>query len=458
MAGNADWRNDPASCHSARMEQIETTGFDIGTVLELAGERAVPGGRVLARAEGKIVLVAGALPGERVRARITRDEKRWSEAEVVEVLEANPRRRAAPCPHADACGGCDWQFAERDLQLEMKREIVLDCFRRIGGLDVEDRLEGPEPIGDEFGVRQRIGLTFDPAGRPGLLARGSHDAVPIESCLLMRRELNEVVLPWLRLAPPWKRVNVRIDSAGRSVLLFETGDPPSEKDRKRYGKITAAMDRPPEIVGLLADRIPLAGERELRYEVAGSELTADAASFFQGSLPGAERLVEIVREMIGDDRNGQLLDLYSGVGLFAVCLGRGFSRVIAAESDGRAARHLKRNLKRNGIRGEARAEPALVTLRTAPVAERETIIVDPPRAGLDKEARRALVGREPARIVSISCDPATAARDTAVFLRAGYRLERIVAVDLFPVTAHVETVALLVREDVAGGDQGATAP
>jgi len=434
------------------MDGTGTTEIALGTELELTPERVVAGGRALARHEGKIVLVTGGLPGERARVRVTRDEKRWAEAEAVEILEPHPRRREAPCPHAASCGGCDWQHAERDLQLEMKREIIVDAYRRIGGLDLEGLLEGPEAIGPEFGVRQRVTLTFDPAGRPGLFARGTHDVVPIDGCMVVRPEFDQVILTWLRLTPPWKRANVRIGSEGEAVVLFETGDPPREKDRRRYGKLTVGSERPESIVGILADRIPLAGSRDLHYTVAGRDFRCDAASFFQGSLPGAEELVRLVTEMIGEDRNGQLLDLYAGVGLFAVAVGKRFESVVATESDNRAVRHLKRNLKRNGVRGEARGEPAVMTLLNARRAERETVIVDPPRAGLDKDVRKALVKRAPARIISVSCDPATAARDTAVLVRAGWRLERLVAVDLFPVTAHVETVALLVR------DQGTEPP
>ena len=424
-----------------------TTPVTNSEIFEVQAERAVAGGRILARHDGKVVLVAGALPGERVRVQVTRSEERWSEADVVEVLEPSRRRREAPCPHAAACGGCEWQHAERDLQLEMKRQIVTDAFQRIGGMDVTELLEGPDALGDEFGSRQRISVTFDPAGRPGLLARGTHDVVPIEACMLVRPEFNETVLPWLQLTPPWKRAHVRVDSHGNSAVLFETGSPPSEKDRRRFGKITKDMERPDSIVGLLADRIPLTGQRNLHYRVRDVELRADATSFFQGSAPGTERLLDLVEEMLGDDTDGELLDLYAGVGLFGVVFGRRFSRVLAVESDGRAAKHLKHNLKKYGVRGEARGERALMTLRNSPKTGRETVIIDPPRTGLDRDTRKALLARRPERIVSVSCDPATAARDTQAAVAAGYRLERLVAVDLFPVTSHVETVGLLRLED-----------
>jgi len=422
---------------------------------EILAGSVVAGGRCLGRRDGKVILVSGALPGERVLARVTRDEKRYAEAEAVEILDPHERRREAPCPHAASCGGCDWQHAERDLQLAMKRDIVLDAFRRIGELDVESRLEGPSEVGEEFRTRHRIRLSYDPAGRPGLLRRGSHDVVPIDGCLQMEPAFDETILPWARLLPPWKKATVRHDDEGRVVVLLETGRPPNEKDRRRLGKITRGMERPQAVSGLLADAIPLHGERHLRYRVRDLVFRADATSFFQGSRPGTEELLDTVEEFLGDDREGTLLDLYAGVGLFAVSLGRGFRRVFAAEADPRAAKHLKHNLKRHAVRGDVFAERAEATLaRPAesagdPAEGPETVILDPPRVGLTREARRALVARAPRRIVAISCDPATGARDVGMLVRAGWSLERLRAVDLFPTTAHVETVALLVRDDAA---------
>lgn len=413
---------------------------------EVTTGNVVPGGRCICRHEGKVVLVAGALPGERCRVRITKDEKRYAEAEVEEVLETHERRRESPCEHAAECGGCDWQYAERDLQLTMKREIVLDAFRRIGALDVTDLLEGPSAVGEEFRTRHRIRLTTDTAGRPGLLRRGSHDVVPLNGCLQMQEEFETEVLPWVRMLPPWKRVTVRHDDEGHAVVLLDSGTrDPSEKDRRRFGKITKAMERPASIIGLVADSIPLAGERSLRFHVRDRTFRADATSFFQGSRPGTLELLDTVDEFLGEDRGGPLLDLYAGVGLFSVCFGSRFSPLVAAEADARAVRHLKHNLKRGGVRGEARAERAEVTLASLPRGLAETVILDPPRVGLSKDARRALVAREPRRIVSVSCDPATGARDAGTLVRSGWHLQRLRAIDLFPTTAHVETVALLVR-------------
>jgi tRNA/tmRNA/rRNA uracil-C5-methylase (TrmA/RlmC/RlmD family) len=420
--------------------------------LELKVEQAVAGGRCLARHDGKVVLVAGALPGERVRVRLTREDKRFAEGEAVEILEPHPSRREAPCPHAADCGGCDFQTADRDLQLAMKRQIVVDAFRRIAKMDVETSLVGPEAVGPEFGWRNRLRLSFDPSGRPGLLRRASHDVIGIDDCLLMTPEFGKTLLPWMRLLPPWKKAGVRFDSEGRAVLLLESGNPPNERDRRRFGKLTKGMEPPPSLIGVLTDQIPLAGKRELTFRVRQTELKADAANFFQVNPGVTEHLVGLVEAGLGEER-GLLLDLYAGVGLFAACLGRGFQKVIASEADSRAARYLKKNLKRAGFRSEARpAESAEVTLREVPREAMETVILDPPRIGLSAVVRQELIRRAPRRIVSVSCDPATAARDVAALVAAGWNLDRLTAVDLFPVTAHVETVAVLTRAPEATPD------
>jgi tRNA/tmRNA/rRNA uracil-C5-methylase (TrmA/RlmC/RlmD family) len=329
----------------------------------------------------------------------------------------------------------------------MKRAIVVDAFRRIGRLDVEALLEGPDTSGPEFGYRRRIRLSLDPTGGPGLLRRSSHDVVPIDDCLLMVEPFRETVLPWLRLTPPWKRTGVRLDSQGDSVILFETGSPPNEKDRRRFGNITKDMERPPSIRGLLADGVPLGGDRDLRFVVRDRELRADGTSFFQGNEAGTEELVHTVHEFLGDDREGTFVDLYAGVGLFGATVADGFASVLAVESDQRAARHLKHNLKRWGPRATIRAESAEMTLRNVAKTGRETVVLDPPRVGLSKDARTLLAARESERIVSVSCDPATAARDAAAFVEGGWTLKKLRAIDMFPVTAHVETVALLARDE-----------
>lgn len=404
---------------------------------------AVPGGRMLARRDGKIVLVAGALPGERVRVRITKETKSVAEAEVVEVVRAHRGRRAPPCAHAADCGGCNFQYADRDAQVEAKRMIVLDAFRRIAKLDVESILEGPRPVVPEFGARTRIRLSFDPMGRPGLLKRNSHEAIPIEDCPLMVSSFGETVLPWIRLLPPWSKASVRFDSDRNAVLLLESKEGASDREKKRLAKVTKGMDRPDRVRGIVADGIPLGGSRDLAFRLRGMEFLVDAGSFFQGSVEGASELVRTVDALLGDDRDGQLLDVYSGAGLFSVCLGGRFQHVVGSDADEGSVRMLRKNFERNKIAGEARCEEAQVTLRRSKAFSKDTVIVDPPRTGMEKVVRQALLDRKADRLVAVSCDPATGARDVHELVQGGYRLQKLVALDLFPVTAHVETVALL---------------
>lgn len=414
-------------------------------LLEIDAGPAVAGGRCLARADGKVILVAGVLPGERVRARVTRDEKKWAEAEAVEILVAAAERREPPCPHAADCGGCDLQHASRAAQMAMKREIVLDAFRRIGRLDVATLLDGPEPLGDEFRTRNRIAVSYASIGAPGLKRRATHDVVPIDGCLQVPEAFDQTLLPWLRMQPPARRTSLRFATDGTVIVLFETGDRPNPRDAKRLAKILQASRRPDAVVGILVDGVPVLGRREMRYRVGEAELAADATSFFQGTGVGARALVRTAEEFLDGDRSGLFLDLYAGVGLFAATVGRGFDRVVAGESDGRAVRFLAQNLRDAGIDGEARAERAEYTLAAVPRADRETVLLDPPRIGMAKEVRRSLIVRAPRRILSVSCDPATGARDVAQLVQSGWNLRRLRALDLFPTTGHVETVALLIR-------------
>ena len=424
------------------MESTPATSPDL---TDLTVGHAVSGGACLARVSGRVVLVSGALPGERVRARVTREGKSLAEAVAVEIVEPHAGRREAPCPHASACGGCDFQHAEPSLQAEMKRSIIGDAYRRIAQMDVGELLEGPDPLAQETGTRNRIRLTYDPMGHPGLFRRGTHEVVPLDACPLLEMPAGEDLFAWARLAPPWHRVSLRMDSRDGGVVLFESPQGASDKARRRLERLTKGMERSPAVRGVLADRRPLGGDRELRFRVGGREFRADATSFFQGSLQGAEQLAREVARALGEDRDGVLMDLYAGVGLLSVLCGQGFDRVVATDTDRRALRFLRGNLRRAGVRAETRSETAARTLTSEPSSPSETIVIDPPRAGLDRETRAALIKRAPRRIVSVSCDPATGARDTKALIDAGWRLESLRAIDLFPVTAHVETVALFVR-------------
>lgn len=389
---------------AARLAQLEE--------LEVAVEKLVMGGEGLARYEGIPIFVPRSVPGDRLRVRLTQRRPDYARAEIVEVLAAGPGRRPPPCPHFARCGGCDLQHIDDDLQPRLKAAAVSETLRRLG------RLEMPPPeivAGEAWGYRLRAQLHAAPGpegGRPrlGYFARGSRDLVAVDVCPILVPEL-EQALGQIAAALP--------------------AEPPRRLDLAagEGGVWTAA----PVVEGLPRGPVELTvGEHLYRF---------DARTFFQshgGLLP---RLVEIA---VGSWRGATACDLYAGVGLFSLPLGRRYGRVYAVESDPAAARYARHNVRRGGLESTVevlslRAELALA--RMALPCER--MLVDPPRTGLSREVRDGLLARRPERLTYVSCDPPTLARDLRQ-LTAVYRVESWSLLDLFPQTGHMEAVVQLV--------------
>ena len=430
-------------------------------VLDLVIEKLVTGGAGLARHDGQGVFVPLTAPGDRVRARVVQRRKGFAQAELLEVLEPGPGRREAPCPHYGECGGCDVQHLEPAAQREAKAAVVLDCFRRLGRLDVASILEGPQATGPDLGYRNRIRLFAHPAGPYGLMRRGTHQVVPLDVCLLMPEQFNRDILPWLRMLPPVEQILVRLDGRGRFLLsLFGP-----QSRLKILKKMLAALgpDEPPTpgCTGILFNNLPVWGHDYLVHEIAGRTYKVAAQSFFQGNHAVTAEALATVRAWLTagrgpDDAPSPLLaDLFCGVGLFSLGLADLFARIIAVDSDEGACRDLLNNAQRDA---DARGK---VTVHAGPVGRvlgrpevagdpdwpEACCVVDPPRAGLGKEGVAALRARRPRRIVIMSCDPATLARDAARLAEAGWEPARLRVLDMFPQTAHIETLLLLERKD-----------
>jgi 23S rRNA (uracil1939-C5)-methyltransferase len=344
-------------------------------------------------------------------------------------------------------------------QSQAKAAIVADCFQRLGKLDVSEILTGPDPE-LVLGYRNRIRVFASPAGFYGMMRRGTHDVVPLESCALMPEQFNRDILPWLRFLPPVEQVIVRLDGQG-NWLLSIFGSPTRLKVMKKILSATPDGEAPaPGCVGLLYNNLPLWGRDHLVYEVAGHKYRVSAQSFFQGNLAAIEDTVATVRtwltEIQAAGRLGGLLgDFFCGVGLFSLALQDMFTRVVAVDSDKSSCRDAENNIQRDEhARGtivlKQGAMDLVVTDPTLADAEAwatGVCIVDPPRAGLGKEGVKALLALRPAHIVSLSCDPATLARDTTALVAAGYVLRKLKVMDFFPQTAHIECLLLLERQD-----------
>lgn len=420
------------------------------STLELEIEKIVHGGLGLGQVEGKRVLVPLTAPGERVRITPTEEHAHYLRGSLVEILEPHPRRREAPCPYFGACGGCDLQHLPHDEQLAVKRMMVVDAFQRIGKLDVDGVLPQPISVSSEFGYRNRIRLSYGPGRRVGLVRRGSNSVVPIDACLLMPDVWNQVALPWVKTLPSADKVSFFLDSQGGMIAAL-TGHPSIQRRMMKRMSLLEKGESPfPGALGVLFNAKPIKGTALCEVELAGHRFQVSAGSFFQVNYAGAANLIAAVDRILGESPGGTLMDLYAGVGTFAVALSSNFERVVGVEIGRSAVRDFRKNLSLNEIANvellQGPVERVLPEIASSLSTDSPvTVLADPPRTGLEGNLIPILTRLGPQRIVYVSCDPATLARDVARFTDLGYTLSSLEIIDLFPQTAHVECVAGMAR-------------
>ena len=380
-------------------------------------EKWVYGGDALARVDGRVVLVPFVLPGETVRLETSED----IHADLVEVIQASPERVAPPCPLFTRCGGCHYQHAPYEFQLARKVEILREQLRRVGKIEYTGEIETIS--GPPLGYRNRAQFRIED-GQIGYLAPRSHTLVPVTGdCPILSPRLNQA------LAEMRARLNdAKFPRFAHSLELFT-----NETDVQ---------------VNVLETDRPVA---KSFYEWCGSVVAVDYAtsvgtfrvsprSFFQVNRFLIENLVDVA---LANAEGKSALDLYAGVGLFALPLAKRFEKLIAVEAGVSAARDLEVNVERAKVTMQterARVEDFLRSFADTP----DFVLLDPPRAGLGKTVVTQLERLAPPRMTIVSCDPATLARDVAAL--TGYRMERVTLIDLFPQTYHLETVVHLTRK------------
>jgi len=425
---------------------------DTNEIIETTITKLVTGGAGLGRSEGQAVFVRGTAPGDTVRARIVVRKKGFVEAELVELVEPGPDRQEPPCPHFALCGGCDLQHLTDEAQRRLKTDIVMDCFQRLGQLDVTDRITPPVTAGPALGYRNKIRLFASPTGQYGLVRKRSNEVVPLETCLQMPSLFTDEILPWLRTLPPMEQIVLRLDTAG-DFLCSLFGRPNRSRVLK---KILAGLPsgEPPlaGCRGLQFNNLPMWGRDYLVHSVAQKNYRVGALSFFQANLAEVEAVITTIRSWLETNRTpgGWLADLYCGVGLFSLALADQFDGITAIDSDEHAIRDARNNVQRDDIaRDKVTVRQGTITglLSSAnpasiPASARESLccLVDPPRRGLGEYACATLVKLRPRDIIYLSCDPATLARDAQVLSKGGYKLEQIQVIDMFPQTAHIESL------------------
>ncbi len=429
-------------------------------VRDLDVERVVPGGAGLARVDGRVALVDGGLPGDRVRAELAGAGPKLLRGRVLEVLSAGPHRRreAEVCPRArdGSCGGCDWPAARLESHRDLKTALVLDALRRVGGL-TPDELPEPGWIGSPRSYRLRNRLHLGRDGRLGFFAPRSEEISNLETCEIVSEPLRARLgaigsfLESLGLAGgELSTLENREGSVVLGELRLDPGSGPGPS------KVTSGPFDGFRIADPAGRVLAEEGIGWVEILAGGTSFRVSVSSFFQGNRFLLDAFLDEIRAALaaaGPVRGG--LDLYAGVGFLTRPLleaaGEG-GEVVAVEVDSSSSQDLFANLRRWDGEGLARGRAERATAEgflSSGVPSRtpiplDAVVADPPRAGLSPAVRKGLLRLRPAILLMVSCDPPTLARDLAA-LGSAYALQRMTLLDLFPGTHHVETVALLVR-------------
>jgi len=372
---------------------VKNESLAIGSVHETVITGYGSGGEAVGRlADGKVVFVRGGAMGDKLKLRITKDAPRIARGEIVSMLLPSEHRIAPDCPQYPACGGCDFRHISYKHELEIKLKRVNDALERIGGVNTQ--VEGILSTGQTDGYRNKAVLHCD-SNAWGFYGAGSHEIVPVKRCLLLKPDLN-YALGGLALDGSRGEITLR---SGRNGIT-----PPLEE----------------ELEGLV-------------FRVSG---------FFQVNTEAALLLFQKAREYAALSPEETLVDLYCGVGSLAIFVGRDAEIVLGVELNAASIKAARENAQRNGF-SHMRFIAADAAKWEAEDIRADCITVDPPRSGLSKAAVRKIIQLAPKRVVYISCDPATLARD--VKMLEGYSLTKACAVDMFPRTANVEVCCLLSR-------------
>ena len=424
-----------------------------GDVVELEIEKAVYRGQGLGRHEGQVVFVPRAIPGDRVRVRIDEVTPGYVRALPEALVRSAGERRPSPCPLFARCGGCAYQDVDYAAQLRLKEAILRESLSRAG---VPWEGEIPVRPSAEEGWRTRASLHLEEVDgelRLGLHEEGSHRVVDLDFCLQLSPAMNSAA----------RALRAGLQARGADTRRIHEVEIAESTDG---GTLVACLETDlavPQAVAMapLADGVPgltglgvmasagrglrylhLRGDPHVEAHVRGLRLRSHVRSFFQAHRFLLEDLVGLVVEMTPP--GGAVLDLYAGVGLFALALADRAERVLGAELNPFAVEDARANIEANAKTNvRVRQGDVAEALASWPAEAGERVILDPPRTGAGAAVVRAVVERRPECVVYVSCDPPTLGRDLAVFAKHGYSADRVSAFDLFPDTFHVETVVRL---------------
>ena len=413
----------------------------VGVEAEVEVGAVAHGGHCVARLDGRVVFVRHALPGERARVRVTEGdtESRFLRADAIEVVTPAAGRVSPPCPYAGPgrCGGCDWQHADLGTQRALKKAVIVEAFARFAKLAVDVEVETVHGDQDGLDWRTRMRYAVAADGAAGLRRHRSHEIVEIDRCLIAHPlvESTEVLA---RFWPGFEAVEAAasVSSGERAVVVWE-------------GDASALV--PPLETGITLTRshgrTRSARPAHLTEEAAGRRFFVRADGFWQVHPGAADALVSAVLDFLQPRAGERALDLYSGVGLFAAAIAERVGTsgsVLAVEGDVGATSCARQNLA-DLSNTRVRQGSVDAVLREGAARRVDLVVLDPPREGAGRAVMSAITRREPRAIAYVACDPVALARDIAYARKEGFQLTGLRAYDCFPMTQHVECVALLVR-------------
>jgi 23S rRNA (uracil1939-C5)-methyltransferase len=430
-------------------------------------------GKAVGQRDGKIIFLNGGLPGEKVEAEITRRKARYDQGKTISILRRSPDRIEASCRHYEICGGCTWQDLDYQKQLFYKRKQVADCLNHIG--HISDIIVA-EPVGcsEQFFYRNKMEFSYNTAENDGFVLglhhRGHFDRIfNVDECLLQSQLSNQIAacMRQMTTANSLPAYDVFSHEGFLRFIVIREG---KQTGQVMVNIVTATNDpvRLENTVASLTDRFPqittvLNNINESKSNIARGEyenilfgpgfiedklfdykFRIYANSFFQTNTVQAERLYKLVFDMLQPDKKDCLLDLYCGTGTIGICASGRVAEVIGIELEPSAVKAATQNAEENKVKNisfQAGSVQDILRDRNHGLNHITSVIIDPPRAGMHPRALKGLIEMKIGKLIYVSCNPATFARDAALLLQNGYRLEQVIPVDMFPHTMHIELVA-----------------
>ena len=409
------------------MESKAQISLQVGQRLTVDIEKIAHGGHFIARHESEngkkaVIFVRHAIPGEKAEIEITSTSTNFIRADVVKVISSSPDRVEAPCTyaHRDGCGGCDFQHISIARQRVLKSEVIKEQFERIAKMDVSVEVE---EVGAPLHWRTRVTATTDSNGALGFYSSRSHQVIPVKECLITLPEIGIAAMSAQKFSPD-VRIEIAYSSEGERMV--------AEAPRSGDGKFRQNT-----------------GPAVLHERVGEELLQVSQRSFWQGHKRAPEVLTDVVRDFAQIQEGENVLDLYGGVGLFTSAFLRdvgtsGSIHLVEGSKD--ATADAKNNFASHSNVEISTGDVAKIITR---INRADVVILDPPREGAGKEVVQEIARIFPRSIVYVACDPAALARDTAYLHENGFSLEKIRAFDLFPMTHHIESIALFTPNKVS---------